>query len=170
MQMDITELMTSFLTNANDPFTYSVLLMVFTVLSVIFLPFPVETALFISSLSPLYKAIIVGIGKAVGSAIVLRIGAGIGDIMNSRTMQLGIAKKVVNFCNYLVARFHYFGLYIILSIPFMVDTVPVYIFSIFNEEGFMEPGAFAVVNFLAGVNRVLIILLIFALFGIKIGT
>jgi len=168
--MDLTEVMTSFLTNATDPFTYSVILMVFTLLNVIFLPVPVEAALFIGNLSPLYKAVIVGIGKALGAVIVLRIGAGIGDVMNSRMMQWGIAKKIVNFCNYLVARFHYFGLYIILSIPFMVDTVPVYIFSIFNEEGFMEPGPFALVNFLAGVNRVLIILLIFALFGIRIGT
>lgn len=163
-------MMTSLLNNTTDPFTYSVLLMVFTLLSVIILPFPVEAALFIGDVSPLYKAFLVGIGKAVGSTIVLRIGTGIGGLMDSRTMQWSIAKKVVNFCNYLVARFHYFGLYIILSIPFMVDTIPVYIFSIFNDEGFMEPGAFALVNFLAGVNRVLIVLLAFSLFGIMIGT
>ncbi|MDD3398157.1 MAG: hypothetical protein PHW93_00955 [Candidatus Methanomethylophilaceae archaeon] len=167
--MDFTDAMMAFLTNASDPAVYALLLMVYTLLNVIFLPVPVEAALFIGNMSPLLKALLVGTGKAIGSIIVLKIGASIGDVMNSRMMQWGIAKSIVNFCNWMVARFHYLGLYIILSIPFMVDTVPVYIFSIFNEQGFMETGPFAVVNFLAGINRVLIVLLIFALFGIKIG-
>lgn len=167
--MDFTDAMMAFLTNASDPAVYALLLMVYTLLNVIFLPVPVEAALFIGNMSPLLKALLVGSGKAIGSIIVLKIGASIGDVMNSRMMQWGIAKSIVNFCNWMVARFHYLGLYIILSIPFMVDTVPVYIFSIFNEQGFMETGPFAVVNFLAGINRVLIVLLIFALFGIKIG-
>ena len=167
--MDLTDAMMAFLTNASDPVVYSLLLMVYTLLNVIFLPVPVEAALFIGNMSPLLNALLVGTGKAIGSIIVLRIGASIGDVMNSRMMQWGIAKSIVNFCNWMVARFHYLGLYIILSIPFMVDTVPVYIFSIFNEQGFMETGPFAVVNFLAGINRVLIVMLVFALFGIKIG-
>jgi len=70
---------------------------------------------------------------------------------------------------WLVEKFGYIGLLIILSIPGMVDTIPLYIFSVFNREGkVLEMKWFAVVNFLGGVIRAAFIYLLFYCFGIDL--
>jgi hypothetical protein len=59
-------------------------------------------------------------------------------------------------------------LYVILSIPLMVDTVPVYLFSLFNQKGQMQIRYFALTNFLAGVTRAVIVYVIFLYLGVKL--
>lgn len=54
------------------------------------------------------------------------------------------------------------GLYVLLSIPLMSDTVPIYFYAIFNEEGkAISKRNFILSNFLAGVNRVAVVLILF---------
>ncbi len=159
------------LADTTDPVVYSILLFLFTAIATLALPLPVEMALFFNLDQNVYsKAAMVGGGKAAAAVIALRIGNSINKVMSSRLMRTSLAKMFVQFCNWLVVKFHYAGLYFILSIPLMVDTVPVYLFGIFNEEGVIRPLPFAYVNFLAGVNRVLIIMVIFELYGVKIVT
>ncbi len=53
------------------------------------------------------------------------------------------------------------GLYVLLSIPLMSDTVPIYFYAIFNKEGqAISKRNFVVSNFLAGVNRVAIVFIL----------
>jgi hypothetical protein len=61
------------------------------------------------------------------------------------------------------------AMYVIMSIPGMVDTIPLYIFSILNKEGkLMSLRDFALANLLAGVNRAFLIYAILELLGINL--
>lgn len=68
-----------------------------------------------------------------------------------------------------VRRFGVLALYVIMSIPGMVDTIPLYLFSILNEEGtLMRFRDFVLANFLAGVNRAFVIFAVLELLGIRL--
>ena len=63
----------------------------------------------------------------------------------------------------------YFGLYIMVSIPGMVDTIPPYIFSFFNREGqVLEVTDFALVNFLGGITRAFVLFAFFYFGGVNL--
>jgi hypothetical protein len=77
--------------------------------------------------------------------------------------------KFVKLLEGFVGRFGYYALYVILSIPLMVDTVPLYLFAIYNKnEGGMDQKGFVMVNFLAGCTRAIIIFAVLWSFGIKL--
>jgi len=66
----------------------------------------------------------------------------------------------------LVRRFGVLAMYFIMSIPGMLDTIPLYVFSIINKEGtLMTLRDFAIANFLAGINRAFLIYAIVELLG-----
>lgn len=68
-----------------------------------------------------------------------------------------------------VRRYGVLAMYVIMSVPGMVDTIPLYLFSILNEEGtLMRLRDFALANFLAGVNRAFIIFAVLELMGIRL--
>jgi len=57
-----------------------------------------------------------------------------------------------------VRKTGYAGLYLLLSIPLMSDTIPIYVYSVFNAEGkALERNMFLLANFLAALNRVAIL-------------
>jgi len=59
-------------------------------------------------------------------------------------------------------------MYIIMSIPGMIDTVPLYVFSIVNKERtLISLRDFALANFLAGINRAFIIFALLEILGIR---
>jgi hypothetical protein len=55
-----------------------------------------------------------------------------------------------------------------LSIPFMPDTITIYLFSIFNKDEIMTPNYFVIVNFLAAINRCLIVIFLAEILGIYV--
>ena len=66
----------------------------------------------------------------------------------------------------LVRRFGVLAMYFIMSIPGMLDTIPLYVFSIINKEGtLMTLRDFAIANFLAGINRAFLMYAIVELLG-----
>jgi len=68
-----------------------------------------------------------------------------------------------------VRRYGVLAIYAIMSIPGMIDTVPLYVFAILNKEGtLIRLRDFALANLLAGVNRAFIILAVLELFGIRL--
>ncbi len=68
-----------------------------------------------------------------------------------------------------VRRYGILAMYFIMSIPGMVDTIPLYLFSILNEEGtLMRLRDFALANFLAGINRAFLIFAVLELLGIRL--
>jgi hypothetical protein len=155
--------------SASDPIVFSIIFFIYTVLAALFLPLPVEIGLFFSPATPVaVKILIMGLGKMVGAILVFYIGLKVGDRIKLWSSRIPLFNWLVNKCEWLVSKFHYLGLYVILSTPLMTDTVPLYLFSVFNEKGVLEVRWFALTSLLAGITRGLIVLIIFTLLGVKL--
>lgn len=154
--MDLGASLTSFIEQVQgDPLVYSVVFFIYIIAATLFLPIPVELLLFLSPATPfVLKAILLGVGKAVGSIIVFYIGMNVERPINILTKKWGFFRMVVNFSKWLVDKLGYLGLYLILSVPIMVDTVPVYLFSIFRKDRCdRDLKLFALTNLAAGITR-----------------
>jgi hypothetical protein len=107
-------------------------------------------------------------GKAIGSVLVFALG----DRVSGRTERLFTKnRRLRSFMDRMhrfIDRTRYLGLYLILSTPLMVDTVPLYLFSLFNQKGLMNIKWFAVTNFLAGIARAVIAYAAYILAGIML--
>jgi hypothetical protein len=155
--------------NAPDPLTFSIILFFYAVMASVFLPIPVEVALILSPNTPVFLvAIVLGLGKMVGSVLVFTLGLKVGDKVRHWSTKWRWFSWLVVKIEWIVTKFHYLGLYLIMSIPFMFDTVPLYIFSLFNERGTFKMRYFALTNFLAGVTRAFIILILLHVFQISL--
>jgi hypothetical protein len=68
-----------------------------------------------------------------------------------------------------VRKYGVIAMYVIMSIPGMVDTLPLYLFSILNEKGtLISLRDFTLANFLAGINRAFLIFAILELLGVRL--
>jgi membrane protein DedA with SNARE-associated domain len=109
-----------------------------------------------------------GLGKAVGSVLVFYIGLTVGDKLRVFSSRWRWFNWLVNASEWLVAKLRYVGMYLILSIPIFPDTIPLYLFSVFNEKGVFQMKWFVVVCFLSGVTRAFIVFALFYLLGLKL--
>ena len=152
---------------AHDPVLYSVVFFIYSVLATIVLPIPVEVGLFLSTATPFaVKALVLGAGKAAGASLVFLLGGRLESPLDRFTSKWVVTRWFVNIMQRFVAKTRYFGLFLILSIPLMVDTVPIYIFAVFNQKGTMNLKYFALTNFLAGITRTAIVYWVAFQFGI----
>lgn len=154
---------------SHDPITYSIVFFLYTVAATVVLPIPVEAGLFLSPSTPIaLKALMLGLGKAAGSTLVFMLGWKLENPLDRITAKWGWFKAFVDLMQRFVSKTSYLGLFIILSIPLMVDTVPLYIFAVFNKEGTMKLQYFALTNLLAGMVRAAIIIWVAYQFGIEL--
>ncbi len=154
---------------SHDPVVYSIVFFIYAVAATTFLPIPVELGLFLSPETPFaVKALILGAGKAVGSVLVFALGGKISGGAYKLFSKNRVLRAFMNGMRWFVTKTRYFGLYLILSCPLMVDTVPLYLFSLFNQKGLMNIRWFALTNFLAGVTRAAIVFAFFYWLGIKL--
>jgi membrane protein YqaA with SNARE-associated domain len=154
---------------ANNPILYSVIFFLYCMAAAVFLPLPVELGLFAGDVHPVIKILILGLGKAAGSFFVFFIGFKVDLKVRKLAARFKRYGKFVDMLEELVGKYGYYALYVILSVPLMVDTVPLYLFAIYNKnEGGMSQKGFVLVNFLAGCTRATIILLLLWLFGVKL--
>jgi len=155
---------------ANDPFLYSIVFFFFSIAAAIVLPIPVELGLILSPATPYWiLAIVLGAGKAVGAGLVFKIGGTVEAPIRKYSERWRFFKRFVDFCEWFVAKLGYVGFYILLSIPLMSDTVPIYIFSVFNKEGkALHLWYFMLVNFLAGITRAALLWVLADMFGIHL--
>ncbi len=146
-----------------NPFLFFPLLFTYSVLVAIILPFPIELALIFVE-DPTYMvvtAIVIGLGKMVGAWAIFFLGLKVEDNIRRWSAKYKIVDKIVKFSIWFVDKTGYVGLFILLSIPFMTDTVPIYIYALFNEEGkLMKRNYFLLTNFAAGIVRGLIFILL----------
>jgi len=154
--------------NQADPVTYLLIFFLFCVAAAIILPLPVEIGLIWNPgiFFPI-KAAVLGLGKASGAVAVFFIGAKVEHAVH-RFERWGWFRWLLVKSEAFTRRYGVFALYIIMSIPGMIDTIPLYIFSIFNQEGkLIRLKDFAIANFLAGINRAFLIYALFEIFGIE---
>lgn len=154
---------------ANSPLEYAIVLYLFSIATAVFLPIPVEFGLFLApSLDILTKAIIVGAGKATGSLMVFYLGLKVEKVIRAWSRHIRFFAWFVDSMEKFVAKTQYLGLYILLSIPLMPDTLPIYLFSLFNKGEILTPNYFALVNFLAAINRCMIVVFLAVYLGIYV--
>ena len=169
--MDIISQLLAFLESvSNDPVAYSVIFYIFCVLAAIILPIPVEFGLFLNpDVSIFIKALILGLGKATGALLIFYLGIKVEGPIRRWSRKWKWFKDFVDLMDRFVCKTRYIGLYILLSIPLMTDTVPIYLFSVFNKEGkALKPKWFTLANFLAGVTRALVVYAVFMFFEVKL--
>lgn len=157
---------------SHDPVAFSVVLYLYSVAATVFLPIPVEAGLFFSPDTHVaVKALVLGAGKATGSIIVFYLGDKIGGGLSRwshRSEKPSMFSGFFKWMEKFVEKTRYFGLYLILSIPLMVDTVPLYLFAMFNRKGTMHLRPFVITNFLAGITRATIVLAVAAFFYVRL--
>lgn len=143
-----------------NPVVYFLLVFVYAILVAIILPIPIEFALVfaLGNLGLFTAALLaVGLGKAVGAWLIFLLGVKVEGAMTKWAQRARWIEKTLNALERFVRWTGELGLYILLSIPFMSDTVPIYFYALFNEEGkAIDQRGFIVSNFLAGINRVAI--------------
>ena len=153
----------------SNPLLYSSIFFIYCMAAAVFLPLPVELGLFVGTVHPAIKILILGAGKASGAYFVFFIGLKVDQKVKKMSGRFKRYGKFVKKMEKFVGKYGYYSLYIILSIPLMVDTVPLYLFSIYNEdEDGMKQKGFVIVNFLAGCTRGIILFAILYGFGAEL--
>ena len=162
------QLMDYLMNNQADPATYLLIFFLFCIAASIILPIPIEIALIWnpSVFFPI-KALVMGLGKGAGAVAVFYIGARV-EIAVLRFSRWGWFKWLLDKSEAFVKMYGVFAMYIIMSIPGMVDTIPLYLFSIFNKRGTtIRLRDFALANVLAGINRAFLIYAIIEVLGLN---
>jgi len=156
----------------DTPVAYLTITFAFAILVAIILPIPIEVALVFPILRQDwgYLAAVtaaMAIGKTVGAWLIFYLGLRVEGSIRHWSERYTIARRVVNWCERFVRKTNYYGLYILLSIPLMSDTIPLYIFSLFNEEGkTLNRRAFLISNFLAAWTRAGFLVFIYLAFDL----
>jgi len=156
----------------NSPPAYLTITFVFSILVAVVLPIPIELVLIGPILGQQWEylgAVVftMAAGKTVGAWLIFFLGVRVEDNIRRWSERYKTADRVVKWCERFVRRTNYVGLYVLLSIPLMSDTIPLYLYSLFNEEGHaVDRRAFLVSNFLAAWTRAGFLVLIYLSFRV----
>lgn len=156
---------------ATNPISYSIIFFIYVVLAAVILPIPVEIGLFNPYMHPVLLIFILAFGKGVGSLIVFEIGTKARGEIKTVSVSNSFIKKLLDYSEWFVKKWGYYGLLIVLSTPLMIDSISLYLFSLLNPEEKgegMDRRWFMIVNIIAGTIRGIITLAVFYYIGIKL--
>lgn len=157
----------------NNPIAYMVVVFFYAVAVAIILPIPIEVALLLPLAFNQWDYITgitlaLAAGKTVGAWLIFVLGLRVEGPIRAWSTRWRFAAWFVQKAEKFVAKTGMAGLYVLLSIPLMSDTIPIYLYSFFNPEGqAFERNMFLISNFLAALNRVAILVVLF-LIGISL--
>ncbi len=151
----------------NTPPAYLFLSFVYAIAVAIVLPIPIEIIL----LPPLLQqrwaylsaiAVVLAAGKTVGAWLIFLLGLNVEGTIRAWSNRFRLADLFVRKAEAFVRRTGYTGLYVLLSVPLMSDTIPLYLYSLFNKEGkTLRRDMFLIANFLAALNRTALLIVLF---------
>lgn len=155
-----------------DPISYSIIFFIYVILTVLILPIPVEIGLFNPYIHSALLIFILALGKGVGSSVAFEIGTRARGALKKKFIGTSLTKKIVAWCERFVRKYGYYGLFIIMSIPLMLDSVTVYLFSLLNptDDGkkAMTRTCFVLINIAAGAVRGIIIIQVAYFFSVRL--
>ncbi|MDX1534917.1 MAG: hypothetical protein R3291_04790 [Thermoplasmata archaeon] len=154
-----------------DPFLYLLVLFVYGILTAIVLPIPIELALFIrpENMSPFLIAGVLGLSKMVGASLIFILGLRVEGPIRYYSARYPILGRMVGYITRFVRVTKWVGLFVLLAIPLLPDTLPIYLYSLFNKQGQLIPAwVFLLVNLVAGTVRALIFFFFAELFGVQL--
>jgi uncharacterized membrane protein YdjX (TVP38/TMEM64 family) len=138
-----------------DAVAYLISLFLYSIAAAVILPIPVEALLLIGTgIDPAIKAVVLGLGKAVGAIVVFFVGNKVNPFLERWMERHPIGKRVLKLLEAFVRRTGWVGLTILLAIPFMSDTAVNYFYSPLNEEGHaIGRWSFVFANLVGGIAR-----------------
>jgi membrane protein DedA with SNARE-associated domain len=148
-----------------------VIVFIYGILTAVILPIPVEFALIIrpETLSPYLIAVVIGLAKMVGAGLVFILGLRVEGPIRYTSARYRILGRIVGYITRFVRVTKWMGLLLLLSIPLLPDTLPIYLYSLFNKQGqLIRAWVFLLVNFVGGTVRALIWFALLEVFGIVI--
>lgn len=151
----------------NNPLAYMVVVFFYAIAVAIILPIPIEAILILPLLQERWGyiagiTIALAAGKTVGAWLIFVLGLKVEHTIHAWSDRWRFAAWFVAKAEKLVERTGVAGLYVLLSIPLMSDTIPIYLYSLFNPEGKpLERNMFLIANFLAALNRVALLVTFF---------
>ena len=105
------------------------------------------------------KALVLGLGKAVGAIVVFYVGNRVNPWIERWMGHHPLGERILKFLETFVRRTGWIGLTVLLAIPFMSDTAVNYFYSVLNEDGqAIGRPSFVLANFIGGVARALVVL------------
>jgi uncharacterized membrane protein YdjX (TVP38/TMEM64 family) len=140
-------------------------LFLYVIAATVALPIPLELLLTLySQIDTSVKAVVVGLGKAVGAIFVFYVGTKVNRWLERWMTRHPSGARVLKALEGFVRKTKWVGLTILLAIPFMSDTAVNYFYSLMNEEGqAIGRRYFVLANFIGGVVRTYLYLLLLPL-------
>ena len=172
---DIWSPFVDFLSNLyNNPLAFMVVVFVYAIAVAVILPIPIELALLLPIAEERWGylagiALALAAGKTIGAGLVFVLGLKVEGSIRKWSERWRFARWFVAKAERFVAKTKVPGLYVILSIPLMPDTITIYLYSLFNPEGnALERNMFLSANFLAALNRVAFVVIAFFVFKVTL--
>jgi hypothetical protein len=151
----------------DDPLIYVALVFVYAIAVAVILPLPIEIALLFPLLDGRWGYLMgitlaLAAGKTLGAWLIFLLGIKVEGTIKFWSKRLRFTDTFVRKARAFVRKTRYAGLYVLLSIPLMSDTIPLYVYSLFNAEGeALRQDMYLIANFLAALNRVAILVVLF---------
>ena len=146
-----------------NPYVFLPMVFLYAIAIAVVLPIPIELSLVAPILNQDWGylaeiAVALAAGKTVGAWLIFLFGVKVENNIRWWSEKWPFAKWFVEKAELFVQKTGYLGLYLLLSIPLMSDTIPIYLYSLFNKEGkALERNLFLGANFFAAINRVAIL-------------
>jgi len=143
----------------NTPWLYVLIVFGYAILVAVILPIPIEIALLPALIDHRWgylvgTALAIAAGKTIGAWLIFWLGLNLEGSVNKWSDRWRVARWFVSKAHTFVGKTGYTGIYLLLSVPLMSDTIPIYVYSLFNAEGrALERNMFLIANFLAALNR-----------------
>ncbi len=150
-----------------NPYIFLPMVFGYAILIALILPIPIELSLVAPIVNQQWGylvgiALALAAGKTLGAWLIFVLGVKVETTIRWWSGKWRFAKWFVEKADLFVQKTGYLGLYLLLSIPLMSDTIPIYLYSLFNKEGkSLERNLFLGANFFAAINRVAILAVLF---------
>lgn len=122
------------LDGSSDPLLFGVFFFLYVVLNTLAFPLPVEAGLFNPAFHPLFLIGILALGRAVGAFFIFEIGGYIRKKTSTWAVEALQIRKIITILEGFIQRYGYYALFLLMSIPFMLDSVVLYLFSLLNKR------------------------------------
>lgn len=162
-----TDLINLLLAAYGNPMVFLPLMFLYAIAIAVVLPIPIELSLVLPIVDQqwgylVWIALALASGKTVGAWLIFVLGIKVEDSIRWWSARWRFAKWFVEKTEIFVMKTGYLGLYTLLSIPLMSDTVPIFLYALFNKEGkSLGRNLFLAANFFAALNRVAILASLF---------
>jgi hypothetical protein len=119
---------------SSNPFLFGSFFFLYVILNTMALPFPVELGLFNPYIHPGILIGILALGRGVGALIIFELGGFIRTKASTWTLNVYRLRNIIQSIERFIQRYGYYALFLLMSIPLMLDSVVLYMFSLLNTR------------------------------------